>query len=134
MHLRRLRCREAFRGNIFPLGEIFNLCEEGGDNRKVATPYLYSKGLPLSQQGTILKSVDCPGIAPPYMGVTTSKTSICTRWRGWDLNPHPRAYESPAPPLSYLATNKAERILPELPAFVNFMQGSSANRHASRSK
>jgi hypothetical protein len=24
-------------------------------------------------------------------------------WRGWDLNPHPRAYESPAPPLSYLA-------------------------------
>jgi len=25
------------------------------------------------------------------------------KWRGWDLNPHPRAYESPAPPLSYLA-------------------------------
>lgn len=29
-------------------------------------------------------------------------------WRGWDLNPHPRAYESPAPPLSYLAV-KTER-------------------------
>jgi hypothetical protein len=26
-----------------------------------------------------------------------------SEWRGWDLNPHPRAYESPAPPLSYLA-------------------------------
>ena len=27
------------------------------------------------------------------------------KWRGWDLNPHPMAYESTAPPLSYLANN-----------------------------
>ena len=26
------------------------------------------------------------------------------KWRGWDLNPEPMAYESTAPPLSYLAT------------------------------
>lgn len=25
------------------------------------------------------------------------------KWRGWDLNPEPMAYESTAPPLSYLA-------------------------------
>ena len=27
------------------------------------------------------------------------------KWRGWDLNPEPMAYESTAPPLSYLASN-----------------------------
>ena len=26
------------------------------------------------------------------------------KWRGWDLNPEPMAYESTAPPLSYLGT------------------------------
>ncbi len=32
------------------------------------------------------------------------------QWRGWDLNPHPRAYESPAPPLSYLATLRPKNV------------------------
>ena len=27
-------------------------------------------------------------------------------WRGWDLNPQPTAYESAAPPLSYLAMRR----------------------------
>ena len=29
------------------------------------------------------------------------------KWRGWDLNPEPMAYESTAPPLSYLAVNES---------------------------
>ena len=29
--------------------------------------------------------------------------SLKEKWRGWDLNPEPMAYESTAPPLSYLA-------------------------------
>ena len=29
---------------------------------------------------------------------------LIKKWRGWDLNPEPMAYESTAPPLSYLAT------------------------------
>lgn len=33
------------------------------------------------------------------------------KWRGWDLNPHPMAYESTAPPLSYLA--RCAMILPD---------------------
>ena len=33
-----------------------------------------------------------------FVGIKTKE------WRGWDLNPQPMAYESTAPPLSYLAT------------------------------
>jgi hypothetical protein len=40
-------------------------------------------------------------------------------WRGWDLNPHPRAYESPAPPLSYLANRQSGKIVLRYPHFVN---------------
>ena len=42
------------------------------------------------------------------------------QWRGRDLNPHPRAYESPAPPLSYLAMSEAPGILLWVRYFVNF--------------
>ena len=41
-------------------------------------------------------------------------------WREWDLNPRPRAYESPALPLSYLAVCEAPGILLWDAFFVNF--------------
>ena len=44
--------------------------------------------------------------------------SLKEKWRGWDLNPEPMAYESTAPPLSYLAEQRT-LILPELGIKVN---------------
>src|SRR6185503_20029669 len=32
-----------------------------------------------------------------------TRSKAGSQWRGWDLDPRPRAYESPALPLSYLA-------------------------------
>jgi hypothetical protein len=37
---------------------------------------------------------------------------LFSKWRDWDLNPEPMAYESTAPPLSYLA--QCPKILPEI--------------------
>ena len=47
-----------------------------------------------------------PGLA----WISNSHWSLNQEWRGWDLNPHPRAYESPAPPLSYLAKRRNDTI------------------------
>ena len=52
-----------------------------------------------------------------YSAISTSGLNYCSfyisaveffiprnsKWRGWDSNPQPMAYESTAPPLSYLA-------------------------------
>ena len=40
---------------------------------------------------------------PPDVGASMFPTAIYKLWRGWVSNPQPWAYESPAPPLSYLA-------------------------------
>ena len=40
------------------------------------------------------------------------------KWRGWDLNPEPLAYESTAPPLSYLAVQR-NMIIPDCLKNVN---------------
>ena len=44
----------------------------------------------------------------PYWGFLNPRTNnpLKEKWRGWDLNPEPMAYESTAPPLSYLAFNE----------------------------
>ena len=66
----------------------------------------------------------CKAISSKNLGGSTSELKknllvqrrlICllfSKWRDWDLNPEPMAYESTAPPLSYLA--QCPKILPEI--------------------
>ena len=51
-------------------------------------------------QWTISKSEEKEEIITPQC---TAPSYVNAKWREWDLNPRPRAYESPALPLSYLA-------------------------------
>ena len=60
------------------------------------------------------------GICLYPQGQTRNKSfsgSKIKTWRGWDLNPEPMAYESTAPPLSYLA--QCAKILPDSDQNVN---------------
>jgi hypothetical protein len=41
--------------------------------------------------------------------IKQNNPQIWGQWREWDLNPRPRAYESPALPLSYLAVCRAAK-------------------------
>ena len=55
------------------------------------------------------------------VGWLESKTALSGgwEWRGWDSNPHPRAYESPAPPIELPRQNTSGKILLRPDSFVN---------------
>ncbi len=53
---------------------------------------------------------DLPALVTKWKGIPEPINlfeRLKEKWRDWDLNPEPMAYESTAPPLSYLADNES---------------------------
>ena len=77
------------------LSPLRSACVEGG-NRPLHSPVLFHLA------DSVRKSLSIPTRMQSSLPVPRQNFTLFNLCRGWESNPQPGAYETPAPPLSYL--------------------------------